>query len=115
MPMSETPTPANLPSARAAPSDPAQLAADVSLHLERWYQQRGLELPPEVRAEFARIGAEAVQAHPDRPRDEVLDELVGELDQRLVLIRAEEKAAGGRPGGDAPPRGLRERLRRWWH
>ena len=73
----------------APPVDAAGIARDVSLRFEQWFQTHRLTLPPETQAEFVEMGVEAVTRHPGRPRDEVLDELIGELDQRLGHIVTE--------------------------
>ena len=67
-------------------ADAAAIAGDVTLRFERWFQAHRLALPPETQAEFVEMGMEAVMRHPERPRGEVLDELIGELDQRLGHI-----------------------------
>ncbi len=91
--MDTSPTPST--PAGLAP-DAAEAARDVSLRLEQWYLDRGLALPPETQAGFLQMGLEAIALHPDRPRGDVLDQLIGELDTTLGRIRAE-------PRGDAPP------------
>lgn len=65
------------------------IAGEVSLRIEQWFHDHRLALPPETQAEFVRMGVEAVARHPERPRNEVLDELIGELDQRLGHIVTE--------------------------
>lgn len=100
--------PSHLPEQPAPASAGADLARDVALRLERWYQQRGLSLPAETQAGFVEMGVEAVVRHPARPRDEVLDELVGELDASLARIHDDARAAAP---ASAPPRpGLLKRL-----
>lgn len=98
--------PFHLPEQPAPVSDDADLARDVALRLERWYQQRGLSLPPETQAGFVEMGVEAVQRHADRPREAVLDELIGELDGSLARIHAHPQPAFATP----PRRGLLGRL-----
>lgn len=80
--------PVTLPT--AAPPD---LAARVTQRFERWYETSGLEFPAETRAGFVDMGVEAVQAHPERTADDVLDQLVDELDQRLATTRTGQDAA----------------------
>lgn len=99
--------PSHLPEQPAPASTGADLARDVALRLERWYQQRGLTLPPETQAGFVEMGVEAVVRHASRPRDEVLDELIAELDASLARASADAKSDPA-----APPRrpGLLGRL-----
>lgn len=96
--------PPHLPEQPLPASPDADLAREVALRLEQWYAARGLALPPQTQAGFMEMGMEAVLRHPDRPRGEVLDELMGELDASLARI-----------GGEAPAepprrRGLLSRL-----
>lgn len=107
--MQTTPTPSPFPSQPAPVSADADLARDVALRLEHWYRERQLDLPPDVQAGFVEMGVEAVIRHPGRPRDEVLDELVAELDTSLSRIKAEPAPgmATGTIPADAPRRG-------WW-
>lgn len=81
--------PSHLPRQPSPASADADLAREVTLRLEHWYQQRGLTLPPETQAGFVEMGVEAVVRDPDRPRGEVLDELIAELDASLARIQAE--------------------------
>lgn len=78
----------------------ADLARDVALRLEQWYQARGLKLPPDTQAGFVEMGVEAVMRHPERPREDVLDDLLAELDASLSRIggQASTEAAAPRPG-----------------
>lgn len=85
--------PSHRPEQPAPASRDADLARDVALRLERWYAQRGLTLPPETRAGFVEMGVEAVVRHPERPRGDVLDELIVELDASLARIHAEPAPA----------------------
>lgn len=79
----------HLPEQPSPASAHADLARDVTLRLEQWYQRRGLSLPAETQAGFVEMGVEAVTRHPDRPRDAVLDELIGELDTSLARVQAD--------------------------
>lgn len=102
------------PSTRPSPEQPARvsadadLARDVALRLEQWYRTRGLDLSPDVQAGFVEMGVEAVLRNPDRPRADVLDELVAELDASLARIKSE-------PGADTtPPAGQTARRPGFW-
>jgi hypothetical protein len=101
--------PPHLPEQPAPASAGADLAREVSLRLERWYQERALALPPETQAGFVEMGVDAVLRDPARARDDVLDQLIAELDASLVRIRAEAE-----PASDTVPaprrRGLLGRL-----
>lgn len=83
----------------------ADLAREVALRLERWYDERGLDLPPETQAGFLEIGIEAVTRDATRPRDAVLDDLIAEFDASLSRIHAEAPR-----DSEAPRRGLIGRL-----
>ena len=100
--------PSHLPAQPAPASAGADLARDVALRLERWYQQRGLSLPPETQAGFVEMGVEAVVRNPGQPRDEVRDELVAELDASLARIHDDARAAA--PPAEPRQRGLLGRL-----
>lgn len=86
-------TPSPLPAQPAPVSAQADLAREVALRLEHWYRERQLDLPPEVQAGFVEMGIEAVAGHPERPRDEVLDDLIAELDASLMRIKGEPAPA----------------------
>lgn len=73
------------------------LTREVMLRIDRWLQERALTLPPETRAGFVDMGVDALAGNPDRPRAEVLDELVAELDASLARIHAEPRADDARP------------------
>lgn len=87
-----------------APADPAVIAGEVSLRIEQWFQAHSLALPPQTQAEFVEMGVEAVMRHPERPRNEVLDELIGELDQRLGHIVTETADRHGQANDATRPR-----------
>ncbi|GAB2503880.1 hypothetical protein [Lysobacter humi (ex Lee et al. 2017)] len=107
--MQTTPSPSPFPSQPAPVSADADLARDVALRLEHWYREHQLDLPPDVQAGFVEMGVEAVTRYPERPRDEVLDELLAELDASLSRIKAEPApgTASGAMPATAPRRG-------WW-
>jgi hypothetical protein len=95
--------------------DPVTAAGEVSLRFDRWFAARGLELPPETRAEFIEMGMEALQRWPERSTGDVLDELIAELDERLANIAGEEtqaRQAGDTAGSERPARGLGRLFRR---
>jgi len=73
--------------------DPVTAAGEVSLRFDRWFASRQLDLPPETRAEFVTMGMEALQRWPERSTGDVLDELIGELDETLASIASEQPAA----------------------
>ena len=113
--MPTTPTPSPFPNQPAPVSADADLARDVALRLGQWYRERQLELPPDVQAGFVEMGVEAVHRHPERPRDDVLDELVAELDASLSRIKAEPapgtaSTPAAAAAAAAPKRGLWRRL-----
>jgi hypothetical protein len=91
--------------------DAAAVAGDVSRRFEHWFQAHRLALPPETQAEFIEMGMEAVLQHPERPRGEVLDELIAELDQRLGHIVTEATDQQDRAPAQ-PPGARRGWLRR---
>lgn len=72
--------------------DPATAAGAVSLRFERWFDERGLALPPETRAQFVEMGMQALEHWPERSSADVLDELIAELDGRLDRIVHETTA-----------------------
>lgn len=79
------------------------VAHEVVLRLERWYDERRLALPADTKAEFARMAFEALLQHRERPHAELLDNLVLELDGMLGDIVDDR---GGDPSADrddAPP------------
>ena len=83
---------------RASPPpfvEPVTAAGEVSLRFERWFDARGLDLPPETRAQFIEMGMEALQRWPERSSGAVLDELIAELDGSLATIAAEHPQADG--------------------
>lgn len=88
--------------------DPVTAAGEVSLRFDRWFAEHELDLPAETRAQFVQMGMEALQRWPDRSTGDVLDELIGELDQRLVAIAAEQaRDRAPKDTAAAPtPRGL---------
>lgn len=106
--MQTTPAPGPFPVQPAPVSAQADLARDVALRLERWYHERQLDLPPDVQAGFVEMGVEAVSGHPERLRDEVIDDLIGELDASLARIKREPAPVDGAP---SPAGGGR---RSWW-
>lgn len=111
--MQTTPTPGPFPSQPAPVSGEADLAREVALRLERWYRERELDLPPDVQAGFAEMGIEAVIRHPERARDDVLDDLIAELDASLSRIKAEPAAGTAQEPATtttAPKRGFWRRL-----
>lgn len=106
--MQTTPASSPFPVQPAPVSAQAELARDVALRLEHWYRERQLDLPPDVQAGFVEMGVEAVAAHPERARDDVIDDLIGELDASLTRIKGEPAPVDGAPG---PAAGAR---RSWW-
>lgn len=109
--MQTSPAPSPFPAQPAPVSAQADLAREVALRLEHWYRERQLDLPPEVQAGFVEMGIEAVAGHPERPRDEVLDDLIGELDASLMRIKG-EPAPGSAQDDDQAGTGAGRRS--WW-
>ncbi|HEY4554918.1 MAG TPA: hypothetical protein VIG68_00575 [Lysobacter sp.] len=105
------------PPAAITHDDLPDVAHEVVLRLERWYEERRLALPAPTKAEFTRMAFEALLRHPQRPHAELLDELVLELDGMLADIVDEAPGdAGAPPWADAraraPRRSWLERLTR---
>lgn len=92
--------------------EPVTAAGEVSLRFERWFDEHGLELPAETRAQFIEMGMEALQRWPDRSTGDVLDELIAELDGRLAVIAAEQTRHERAGDTHAEPRGLARLFRR---
>lgn len=88
----------------------ADAARVVDLRLERWYQARRLQLPPEVQAEFTAMAFEAIARDSGRSADAVMDTLIAELDARLGHIVADVDASGADSRRARPS--LLQRLRR---
>lgn len=87
------------PRGASQPQDPssfAEAARIADLRLEQWFDARGLELPFEVQAEFTAMAFEAIARERERDPDAVMDELIGELDQRLSHIQSAAPPAESR-------------------
>ena len=86
--------------------DPATAAGAVAFRFERWFAERGLDLPAQTRAQFVEMGVQALERWPERSTSDVLDELIAELDSRLAGIVADQAGERGDGASSGAPKGL---------